>query len=67
MSINIGGGELKELKLDCFCRKPNPGMFMQQSFLKNIDLKNSILIGDSEVDKLAAKNSGMTFININSL
>jgi histidinol-phosphate phosphatase family protein len=60
-------GELKELKLDCFCRKPNPGMFMQQSFLKNIDLKNSLLIGDSEVDKLSAKNSGMKFININSL
>ena len=38
-------GEIPYLKKDCFCRKPNPGMFFEQAFLRNIDLSNpSILI-----------------------
>ena len=56
--------ELEVLKVDCFCRKPNPGLFMEQAFLRNIDLKKSLMIGDSDNDRYAAKNSGCKFINV---
>ena len=59
--------EITILKEDCFCRKPNPGMIFHQTFLRNIDLKNSVLVGDSKSDMLAAMNSGMKFINIEDL
>ncbi len=59
--------EIKSLKMDCFCRKPNPGLLLEQSFLRNIDLKESLLIGDSDRDLLAAKNAGCRFLNVNSL
>ena len=48
-------------------RKPNPGLLLEQSFLRNIDLKESLLIGDSERDLLAAKNAGCRFLHVNSL
>ena len=60
-------GEVSILKEDCFCRKPNPGMIFYQTFLRNIDLENSVLVGDSKSDMLAAMNSGMKFINIEDL
>ena len=60
-------GEIKVLKHDCFCRKPNPGMLLHQAFLKNIDLKTSLLIGDSDSDKFAAQNAGTKFINIEEI
>ena len=43
----------------CDCRKPNAGMLIsaQQEF--NIDLENSILIGDKESDIEAALNAGL--------
>ena len=59
--------EIPILKKDCFCRKPNPGMLLEQAFFRNIDLKNSLMIGDSENDLLAAKNSGCNFKNVNDL
>ena len=59
--------EVQILKQDCFCRKPNPGLLLEQSFLRNIDLKESLLIGDSDRDLLAAKNAGCRFLNVNSL
>ena len=31
--------EILNLKQDCFCRKPKPGMFLHESYLRNIDLK----------------------------
>ena len=59
--------EISILKEDCFCRKPNPGMIYHQAFLRNIDLKNSVMVGDSESDMMAAKNSGVKFINIEKI
>ena len=55
------------MKKDCFCRKPNPGMILEQAFLRNINLGNSLMIGDSEVDLKAAENSGCKFINVRNL
>ena len=60
-------GEIKVLKNDCFCRKPNPGLILEQSFIRNINLQQSLLIGDSESDSNAAKNSGCDFIHVDNL
>ena len=60
-------GELEILKKDCFCRKPYPGLLFEQSFLRNINLKESLMIGDSDNDFFAAKNAGCNFLNINDL
>ena len=59
--------EIIELKMDCFCRKPNPGMIIHQAILKNIDLSNSLMIGDSNEDLYAASNAGLEFINIEDI
>ncbi|EDZ62942.1 D,D-heptose 1,7-bisphosphate phosphatase [Sulfurimonas gotlandica GD1] len=45
---------------ECSCRKPNPGMLLKASEEFNIDLKNSIMIGDKERDVLAGINAGLT-------
>ena len=60
-------GELINLKKDCFCRKPNPGLLIEQSYLRNIDLKNSLLIGDCLNDKLAAENAKCNFKYVHDL
>lgn len=60
-------GEISILKKDCFCRKPNPGLFYEQKFLRNIDLECSLMVGDSFVDKLAAKNAGCKFKYVKDL
>ena len=57
--------EISILK-SCFCRKPNR-MILEQAFLRNINLGNSLMIGDSEVDLKAAENSGCKFINVRNL
>ena len=43
-------GEISELKFDCDCRKPKPGMLLQAARDFNIDLSESFIIGDSEND-----------------
>ena len=44
----------------CSCRKPNPGMLLQAQKEFDIDLENSIMIGDKERDILAGINAGIT-------
>ncbi len=51
-------GERPEYKFDCDCRKPKPGLFLQAAKDFNIDLSQSIMIGDSEMDVKAGKNAG---------
>ena len=51
-------GEIPELKFDCGCRKPKPGMLLQAAKDFNIDLSRSWMIGDSENDVLAGENAG---------
>lgn len=51
-------GEIPELKIDCDCRKPKPGMLIQASTDFNIDLSQSWMIGDSDNDILAGENAG---------
>lgn len=42
-----------------YSRKPNPGMIMQAQKDWNIDLENSIMIGDKDIDKQASENAGI--------
>ena len=56
--------EVKVLKTNCFCRKPSPGMILEASHNRNIDLKHSLFIGDSKRDFYAAKNSGTKFLSV---
>ena len=51
-------GEIPELKIDCDCRKPKPGLLLKAAADYNIDLGKSWMIGDSENDILAGKNAG---------
>ena len=51
-------GEIPELKFDCSCRKPKPGMLVQAAEDFNIDLSQSWMIGDGENDILAGKAAG---------
>ena len=51
-------GEIAELKKECECRKPKPGMLFNAAEDFNIDLSESWMAGDSENDILAGKNAG---------
>ncbi len=51
-------GERSEYKYDCNCRKPKPGLLLQAAKDFNIDLRRSVMIGDSENDVKAGKNAG---------
>ena len=51
-------GERPELKIDCECRKPKPGMLLKAAEDFNIDLENSWMIGDGENDIKAGINAG---------
>ena len=58
-------GELPELKVDCDCRKPKPGMLLQAARDLNIDLSNSWMIGDSLSDIEAGRRAGCNAILLN--
>jgi D-glycero-D-manno-heptose 1,7-bisphosphate phosphatase len=51
-------GEIKELKIECDCRKPKPGMLIHAAKEFNIDLNQSWMIGDGENDVKAGKAAG---------
>ena len=57
-------GEIKELKIDCECRKPKAGMLFKATKDLNIDLENSWMIGDSQRDIDAGKNANCRTISI---
>ena len=51
-------GEVVELKFDCDCRKPKPGLILRAEKDFNIDLNASWMIGDGRNDVDAGKNAG---------
>lgn len=51
-------GEVPELKIDCECRKPKPGMLIKAAEDFNISLEDSWMIGDGENDVKAGKAAG---------
>ncbi len=44
---------------NAMCRKPNPGMLLKAKEEFDIDMKNSIMIGDKQSDMQAGKNAGV--------
>ena len=44
---------------NCQCRKPKPGMIINAAIKWKIDLKNSIIIGDSWRDMLCGEKAGL--------
>lgn len=46
-------------EIEQFRRKPQPGMFFEAKEILNLDLINSIMIGDKETDMLAAERAGV--------
>lgn len=58
-------GEISELKIECDCRKPQPGMLLKAAHDYNIDLSQSYMIGDSENDVKAGLAAGCKTILVN--
>lgn len=52
--------EITELKINCDCRKPSPGLLLQAQKDFNINLEKSYMVGDSLIDVEAGKNAGCT-------
>lgn len=58
-------GEVSELKVECDCRKPKPGMILKASKDFNIDLSQSFMVGDSDSDIKAGNAAGCKSILVN--
>lgn len=59
-------GEVKELKIDCDCRKPKPGMLLEAATDLNVDLSQSYMVGDGENDINAGKAAGCKTVLLNT-
>lgn len=59
-------GEVKELKIDCDCRKPKTGLIKAAAERFNIDLENSYFVGDTYTDVCTGKNAGTKTVLIKS-
>ena len=57
-------GEIRELKIECDCRKPKPGMLLKMAEKYNIDLSESYMIGDDIRDVEAGINAGCKSIYV---
>lgn len=51
-------GEIAELKTECCCRKPKPGMLLNAAKDFNIDLGCSWMVGDGDIDVRAGIAAG---------
>lgn len=51
-------GEVSELKIECECRKPRPGMLVEAAARHRLDLSASWLVGDRHADIAAAHAAG---------
>lgn len=57
-------GEIHELKFDCDCRKPKPGMLLKAAEDFHIDLSASYMVGDGENDVQCGVNAGCIPVKI---
>ena len=56
--------EIPELKIDCLCRKPKPGLLLEAASRYNINLTLSYMIGDSTADIAAGRAAGCKTIGV---
>jgi len=47
------------ITLECECRKPKSGLFLMAKGVFDIDVANSVMIGDTYTDVLAAREAGV--------
>lgn len=57
-------GEIPELKFDCDCRKPKPGLLLKAAKELNIKFESSYMIGDSDSDVQAGEAAGCKTVKI---
>jgi histidinol-phosphate phosphatase family protein len=57
-------GERAELKVECECRKPLPGMLLAASKDLGIDRRASIFVGDRTIDLRAARAAGVLGVGV---
>ena len=70
--INLFGGRIDKIYYcpcleseNCACRKPNSGMLLEaKNDFPSIKFKNSILLGDSDTDIIAAENIGVKAVKV---
>jgi histidinol-phosphate phosphatase family protein len=58
-------GEVIDLKIKCDCRKPKSGLIEECIKQYSVDLKKSIVVGDSWRDKMLAENLELQFYIVN--
>ena len=61
---HFGEGKGK-YKIVCDCRKPKPGLILKAAEDFNVDLKNSIMVGDHLTDIEAAIEAGCRYFHFN--
>jgi len=57
--------KLLKYKIKCSCRKPAPGMLLKAAKEFNIDLSQSLMFGDKDIDTQAGNTAGCKSFNIN--
>jgi D,D-heptose 1,7-bisphosphate phosphatase len=57
-------GEIPELKMECDCRKPKPGMLLHAAEDFHIDLAASFMVGDGENDVQCGLRAGCTAVRL---
>lgn len=57
-------GEVPELKVKCTCRKPHPGLLREAAQRHNLDLRRSVMVGDTHRDRGAAEAAGVDFVQV---
>jgi D-glycero-D-manno-heptose 1,7-bisphosphate phosphatase len=45
-------------------RKPNPGMLVEAAEKHNVDLGKSLMIGDMDTDREAARRAGVNYLDV---
>jgi len=55
-----------EFSIECECRKPKPGLLLNAAEEMGIDLAQSYMIGDSNIDILAGRSAGTKTILLTS-
>ena len=59
-------GSVPEFTMNCYCRKPEPGMLLQAAQEHKIDLTHSFMIGDKATDVEVGQNAGTHTILLTS-
>lgn len=59
-------GKIKDYSVNCFCRKPQPGLILRAAKDFNIDLSRSWMIGNTLNDVEAGKKAGCKTLLINN-